>query len=323
MAGWYPDPTGRFEYRYHNDRHWTADVSTNGQRYVDPLPAPVAGRADTIAGPAATPPQDGGGNGVAIASMVCGIVALVIAWLPFVGVIGLVAAVVGLGLAIPALRRSRPAGTRRGVAIAGLVTSAIGLILGVLGLVLTVYLVRAIERFDDPGPHDATITSCTEDGSDVVATGEITNRSDRPRDYTVEVRLGFGDRDWVRVDDVEPGETATFTARELGTFRDERVRDRARARPGPVRPRPEHLRGVAGSARLSPAAVACIQASYSRAYVPPAVDQLVVGTVLDEAPVGEHEHPVGPGGRRQAVGDGDRGASLGEVRAGRGRCAPR
>ena len=221
MSGWYPDPTGRFEYRYHNDRHWTADVSTNGQRYVDPLPTPVAGAATGIAAPAAAPPQDGGGNGTAIASMVCGIVALVIAWLPFIGVIGLVAAVVGLALAIPALRRSRPpAGTRRGVAIAGLVTSAIGLVLGVLGIVLTVYLVRAIDRFDDPGPNDAAITSCTEDGTDVVATGEVTNRSDRTRGYTIEVRLGAGNRDWVRVDDVEPGETATFTARELGTFRD-------------------------------------------------------------------------------------------------------
>ena len=106
MSGWYPDPTGRFEYRYHNDRHWTADVSTNGQRYVDPLPTPVAGPATGIAAPAAAPPPDGGGNGTAIASMVCGIVALVIAWLPFIGVIGLVAAVVGLALAIPALRRS-------------------------------------------------------------------------------------------------------------------------------------------------------------------------------------------------------------------------
>ena len=152
--------------------------------------------------------------------MVCGIVALVIAWIPFVGVVGLAAAVVGLALGIPALRRSRPTGTRRGAAITGIVTSSIGIVLGVLGIVFAVYLVRAIERFDDPGPHDASITSCTEDGTDVVATGEVTNRSDRSRDYTVEVRLGVGNRDWVRVDDVPAGATAEFTAREFGTFQD-------------------------------------------------------------------------------------------------------
>ena len=37
MSGWYPDPTGRFEYRFHNDQGWTADVSTGGRRSVDPL----------------------------------------------------------------------------------------------------------------------------------------------------------------------------------------------------------------------------------------------------------------------------------------------
>src|SRR5688572_2691265 len=35
--GWYNDPAGRFEYRYHNGAVWTSDVASNGQRYVDPL----------------------------------------------------------------------------------------------------------------------------------------------------------------------------------------------------------------------------------------------------------------------------------------------
>jgi hypothetical protein len=219
VSGWYPDPTGRFEYRYHNDRHWTSDVSTHGQRYVDPLPAPVTG-SPSVPPPPPAPLASNGTNGSAIAAMVCGIVALVIAWIPFIGVIGLAAAIVGLALGIPALRRSKPTGIRRGAAITGIVTSSIGIVLGVLGIVFAVYLVRAIERFDDPGPHDASITSCTADGTDVVATGELTNRSNRSRDYSVEVRLGIGSRDWVRVEDVAAGATAEFTAREFGTFRE-------------------------------------------------------------------------------------------------------
>jgi hypothetical protein len=216
VSGWYPDPTGRFEYRYHNDRHWTSDVSTNGQRYVDPLPGPAAGPQQAVP----SPPTGAGGNGLAVASMVCGIVALVIAWVPFFGIVGLAAAVVGLALGIPALRRSKPTGARRGAAITGIVTSSIGIVLGILGIVLAVFLVRAIDRFEDPGPTETAITSCAEEGTDVVATGELTNTSDRTRSYSVEVRLGVGNREWVQVDDVGPGETATFTARDFGAFTD-------------------------------------------------------------------------------------------------------
>lgn len=35
-SGWFPDPTGRYEYRYHNGQRWTNDVSVDGVRYVDP-----------------------------------------------------------------------------------------------------------------------------------------------------------------------------------------------------------------------------------------------------------------------------------------------
>ena len=40
--GWYNDPAGRFEYRYHNGAVWTSDVASHGQRYVDPM-APGGG----------------------------------------------------------------------------------------------------------------------------------------------------------------------------------------------------------------------------------------------------------------------------------------
>jgi hypothetical protein len=217
VSGWYPDPTGRFEYRYHNDDRWTGDVATNGQRFVDPLPTPASGHGARGADPGAGGPAVHG-NGIAVASMVCGIVALVIAWIPFLGVAGLIAAVVGLALSVPAMRRSRPSGTRRGIAITGLVTSSIGIALGVVGIVLSVYLVRAIDRFDDPGPHEAVVTSCREDGRRVLAEGRVTNRSDSTRDYSVHVELGFADDEWVTVEDVPAGGTGEFTARAVGSL---------------------------------------------------------------------------------------------------------
>ncbi len=220
MSGWYPDPTGRFEYRYHNDRHWTADVSSGGRRFVDPLGAapgplpPPAPGAVTAQGPA--PAHR---NGIAIAGMVCGIVAAVSAWIPFIGIVGLAAGVIGLALSIVGLSRSRPTGHRRGPAIAGIVTSSVGIVMGVLGIVLSVALFRAVERFEDPGPYDAQLSSCTVEDGMIVARGEIENQSSRQRDYTVLVELVPGQRDRVAVDDVPAGGSGPFTVRgDSGRF---------------------------------------------------------------------------------------------------------
>ncbi len=37
-AGWYPDPSGRFEHRWHDGQNWTSKVATQGQQHDDPLP---------------------------------------------------------------------------------------------------------------------------------------------------------------------------------------------------------------------------------------------------------------------------------------------
>jgi type IV secretory pathway VirB2 component (pilin) len=39
-AGWYPDPSGRHEYRFFTGHDWTADVVDNGAHSTEPLPAP-------------------------------------------------------------------------------------------------------------------------------------------------------------------------------------------------------------------------------------------------------------------------------------------
>jgi hypothetical protein len=201
VSGWYPDPTGRFEYRYHDDRAWTADVATGGRRSVDPLSS-------------YTPPAgNGGNNGLAVAGMVCGIVAVVIAWVPFIAVLGLIAAIVGLALSIPALAKSRQTG-RRGFAITGIVTSACGILLGVAGIVLTVLFVRAISRFDDPGPVDVSIERCVADGDRVVVADVVVeNLSDDERSYTIEVDLGGPNTEWVEIDDVGAGDTQSVPVR--------------------------------------------------------------------------------------------------------------
>jgi hypothetical protein len=207
VSGWYPDPTGRFEYRFHNGQQWTADVAANGQRYVDPLPPPPPGvpaGAPPVPPGAAQAPTGGRGNGMAVAAMVCGIVAVATSWIPLFGILGLISGIVGLALGITALGRSRRTGQRRGQAIAGIVTGSVGIALGIAGLVLTVVLFRAVQRFDDPGPVTATLTSCSEDDGFLVAEGELENLSGTTRDYSVLVQLGRGKRDRVEMDGPVP-----------------------------------------------------------------------------------------------------------------------
>jgi len=213
VSGWYPDPMGRFEYRYHNGEAWTADVATGGRRYVDPLDGSRAQPAYGGPGTPQGPTFRKAGNGIALAGMVCGIVGLTISWLPVLGVLGIIAAIVGLCLSIAGLRRSRETGERRAFAVTGIVTSAIGLVLGIVGIVLTVVVLQAVARFDSPGANDARLESCSVDDGYLVAEGTIENQSSTSRDYTVLVRLTAGERHHVAVDDVAAGDTASFSVR--------------------------------------------------------------------------------------------------------------
>ena len=220
MSGWYPDPTGRFEYRYHNGQAWTTDVSVGGQRYVDPVPTLPPPGVPFPAEPGQQPPIHRAGNGIALAGMICGIVGLVIAWVPFLGLLGIVASIVGLSLSIPGLRRSKGSGERRSFAVTGIITSVLGLLAGVLGIVLTVVTFRAVQRFESPGALDRTIESCRVENGYLVARGTVSNLSSSQRDYTVLVRLDLDDHR-VEVDDVAPGESGAFVVRSERASYDE------------------------------------------------------------------------------------------------------
>jgi hypothetical protein len=79
--------------------------------------------------PGAGAPQPS--NGMAIASMVLGIVSIITAIIPFIGMIAWILAPLGLILGFIAL--NKPGG--RGMAIAGLITSGFGLLICILWVV--------------------------------------------------------------------------------------------------------------------------------------------------------------------------------------------
>jgi len=201
--GWYPDPSGRFEHRYHNGAEWTADVATDGHRFVD------AGSARAVIGPARR-----GGNGLATASMICGIVATALGWIPFVAVPMVAAAIVALGLGAAGLRRSRTTGTGRSFAVAGLITGGVGLGACAVGIVLTVAFVDAVRAYDRPSPHSAQLVSCRGEDGGVVAEGTISNDGTETSTFAILVEVGSRGRsreERAIVDDVAPGATERFT----------------------------------------------------------------------------------------------------------------
>lgn len=75
-----------------------------------------------------TAPQQQRTNGLAVASLVLGIVSILLAWIPVVGLLGTPMAIIGLVLGLLALRQ--PGG--RGLAIGGLVCAGVSLLITAL-----------------------------------------------------------------------------------------------------------------------------------------------------------------------------------------------
>jgi len=255
-AAWYPDPTHRFEFRYHNGQAWTGDVSVDGNRFLDPLPSLPTGAPPAIGGLPPTPgfaglpfqPRESIAG--AMAALVLGICSILLGWVPFLCFLSAIGAVVGLALGIAVLRRD--AGMRRnggevsrghGYAVAGVVLAPIGLVVTILGVWLSIAVLREVDRFTNVGPYDIEIESCRVSDGLATARGTIVNNSTSSRSYHINVdfdragtsvRLNSGS---VSVDDVARGESAPWTVTEsvtTGSVSPETVDCNVREVTGPV-----------------------------------------------------------------------------------------
>jgi hypothetical protein len=209
-SGWFPDPNGRHEHRYFNGRTWTADVSDGGHRSIDPL--------GSMPSPAAAYVPARRGNGMATAALVCGIGAVLLAWIPFIVVAGFVLAVLALVFGVQGVRRSNLTETGRGQAVAGIVLGALGVALSVIGVILSVVAFREVRAFMNPAAHDVEVTSCAVVDGVATAEGTLTNRDDDPSRFTVFVELRVGDERSEHADRLElldPGDTATWRVAEF------------------------------------------------------------------------------------------------------------
>jgi hypothetical protein len=213
QPGWYADPLRRFESRYFNGTSWTADVSTGGDRFVDPLGLELGPVVGPAVGPAAGATTT---NSPATAAMVSGIIAVTVAWLPFIVVLGVLAALLALVLGVVGARRAAISGVGRSRAVVGLVTGASALAVAAIGAALTFIVLDVYDDYLDPAANDVTIASCEVVGSRVSASVTLTNRSDDTAGFTVLVGFVRSGTDnahrtsRVEIDDVDPGERREF-----------------------------------------------------------------------------------------------------------------
>lgn len=109
-------------------------------------------------------------NGMGLAALIIAIVGLLFAWIPFIGLFGLVLGVVALVLGIMGVRRaSRGEATNRGVAVSGIVISVIVILLGIAS---TAFATVVLDRVLGPefqacveqyGSNQTDLTRCIED----------------------------------------------------------------------------------------------------------------------------------------------------------------
>ncbi len=237
-ADWYPDPTKRFEFRYHNGQAWTGDVSVDGNRFLDPLPSArdtaVITRREFVGpdvrGPGPRPDADGPQQrlepiGASLAAFVLGVASILVGWVPFLGVLAGIGAIVGLILGVRALRRDvairREGGQNHrghGYALTGVILAPFGLVLAGVGVWLSVVTLREVDRFTNVGAYRTDIRTCAVEAGSAQAKGTITNDTNTRRSYHFVVefdrtgtstRLASAD---VTVDDVEAGVAAAWTA---------------------------------------------------------------------------------------------------------------
>jgi predicted PurR-regulated permease PerM len=87
------------------------------------------------------------GNGMAVAGLVLGILAVVFCWIPFLdqilALLGIIFGALGMGKA------NKIGGKGKGAAIAGLVCGVLGLILGIVLIVLAMMATRETARHFD------------------------------------------------------------------------------------------------------------------------------------------------------------------------------
>ncbi len=186
-------------------------MSVNGQRFVDPAPAPIhlPGWGPAIR-PAGPPPR-----GFAVAAFVVGLTSFLLGWVPFVFALAAAGAIAAFVFAVIALRRiGRGEARGKGFAISGAVLAVAACGAAVVGFNLTRTVVREFDDFIDAGNYRISNEQCTLTDGIIEFEGSITNLEETTQSYTISVTYLVQNRvvdsDSLAVNQVVPGSPKSF-----------------------------------------------------------------------------------------------------------------
>ena len=122
------------------------NYSQQPQGYAPPPPQGYAPQPPGY-GPQVTKPP---GNGMGVAGMVLGIIAIVTCWWGYAAIVSMILAIVGLVLSIMGRKKNAEVGAPAGMATAGLIMSIIALVLSVIVFIACAICVSAANRALNP-----------------------------------------------------------------------------------------------------------------------------------------------------------------------------
>ena len=84
------------------------------------------------------------GKGMSIAALVCGILGVVLCWVPIASWVVLVLSILGIVFGANGMKKSKAAGQSQGLAIAGLVCGIVGAVFSLIGAICTTCTMCAV-----------------------------------------------------------------------------------------------------------------------------------------------------------------------------------
>lgn len=117
------------------------------------------------------PPPPAPSNGLGVAALVLGILAILLAFVPILGFVAYPLAIVGIILGLVGLGRVRSGRSSRGITLAGLIASIVGLVLVIVSTVVYVSAIGAGVASADKavnGVHNVTYKVTSTNGGKVV-----------------------------------------------------------------------------------------------------------------------------------------------------------
>ncbi len=113
-------------------------------------PGGPGGSTFPAAAPSSGQPSSGGGNGAAVAALIIGILSFLVAFIPYIGLAGVLGGIAALILGIVGRKKAKQVNNGAGMAMAGIITGVLGIIIGIASTVIvTVFLQNVGDGFVD------------------------------------------------------------------------------------------------------------------------------------------------------------------------------